>query len=173
MMKTIPFKTKIKALILILLILLIFSLAACRVLQNPTEIPLTKDISSFPTLIASPSVSDLQGVTWILDMYQDQKGNSINPISGTAITAAIENGEISGEAGCNIYGGSFTLTDGNIQVEDIFVTERYCLEPEGLMQQEQAYFNALGSVNQFIVSNNRLQLKDQAGATVLIFIKQE
>ena len=173
MMKTILFKTKNKALILILLILLIFSLAACNVLQNPTEIPLTKDLSSFPTLIVSPSVSDLEGVTWNLDMYQDQKGNSINPIPGTAITAAIENGEISGEAGCNIYGGSFTFAEGNIQVGDIFVTERYCLEPEGMMEQEQAYLGALRSVVQFTVSDSRLQLKDQTGTTVLIFIKQE
>jgi len=173
MMKIILSDNFFKGIFLIILISLIFILAACQISQNPTQIPSTEEVSSFPTLIASPSVSDLEVATWVLNTYQDQKGNSVNPISSTSITATIENGEISGEAGCNIYGGSFRQTNGNLQVGDLFVTERYCIEPEGTMQQEQAYLDRLRSVVQFTKSDNRLQLKDQAGATVLIFIKQE
>jgi len=137
------------------------SLAACQIYQNPTEIPSTKDLSSFPTLIASPSLSDLEGVTWILGTYQDPKGNSINPISGTSITATIENGEISGEAGCNIYGGGLTQINSDIQVEDLFVTEKYCLEfgSNPSLQYQQTVYS---SGSKTVIETNSLDKSQKA-----------
>jgi heat shock protein HslJ len=45
-----------------------------------------------------------------------------------------------------------------------------CLEAEGTMEQEQAYFQALNAAASYRVDGDRLEVYDEAGAQVLAFV---
>jgi len=153
-----------------LVVLVMFNLAACQELSDGAKIPATEDYPSLPTLIGSPGVPELGGVTWLLNTYQDQKGNQMNLIPDTRITAIFMSGELQGESGCNQYTAAIQLEEERMKIEDITVTEKYCMQPEKVMQQEQVYLEKLSNVTQYSIDGNRLQLKNQQGNTILIFI---
>ena len=78
--------------------------------------------------------------------------------------------------GCNGYGGgpdsgAFTATDkGKFALGEFFaVTVQLCSEPEGIMEQEDAYIKAFRSVAAYVVSNDRLMLKNADGETILVY----
>jgi hypothetical protein len=57
-------------------------------------------------------------------------------------------------------------------VSDLYATEMGCPEPEGIMEQEQAYFEALNAAAQYRVEGDRLELYDESGAQILDFEPQ-
>ena len=67
-------------------------------------------------------------------------------IAGTQITADFANGAVTGSAGCNNYSGTLVSANDHFVVEGIVTTRKICAEPAGIMEQEQAYLAALGSV---------------------------
>ena len=58
-------------------------------------------------------------------------------------------------------------------MSDLYWTEMACLEPEGILNQELAYLNALNAVASYRVDAGRLKLYDGAGTQVLVFGPQE
>jgi heat shock protein HslJ len=64
------------------------------------------------------------------------------PLTGTAPSAEFSANQISGSAGCNHYFGAYAVGGGNITISDVGSTEMYCMEPEGAMDQEQAFLTA-------------------------------
>ncbi|MFT3876472.1 MAG: META domain-containing protein [Propioniciclava sp.] len=90
-------------------------------------------------------------------------------IEGTELTVAFtEEGKASGKAGCNGFGGDFTDVDGVLTVTELAGEAAACTEPEGIMEQETAFLNALGSPA-FIHRDARgLTLRDvQEGSIVM------
>ena len=53
------------------------------------------------------------------------------------------------------------------------ITEMACASPEGVMEQEAAYMEALQSAAAYRVVENRLELEDAAGETTLVFAEKE
>ena len=51
-------------------------------------------------------------------------------------------------------------------------TERDCPEPEGVMDQAEAYFSTLIRMERFRVSGDRLEVLDSGGAGRLVFVRQ-
>ena len=90
------------------------------------------------------SEPNLEDTTWLLMTYNDTR-----PIDGTQPTIQFEDGQVSGNAGCNSYGGSYQVKGDAISFEALFNTEMACMEPEGLMDQEQAYLELLGTAQRF------------------------
>ena len=70
-------------------------------------------------------------------------------------TLTIDADSIGGRAPCNTYGGSVVLGDGTIAFSEIFSTLMYC---EDVMDQERAYFDALGAIDSYRFENGRLVL---------------
>ena len=89
-------------------------------------------------------VVDLEGRTWVLTSYND-----IQPIVGHQPVLEFETDQISGTTGCNHYGGTYQIAEESVQFEGIFSTEMACLDPEGLMEQEQVYLGLLRAINRF------------------------
>ena len=105
------------------------------------------------------------------------------PASATTITFG-EGGEASGSGGCNNYTVSY---EGDLQVEKVMeATDTYaelptltlepvaaqlaeCAEPEGIMDQEQGYFTALGSVAYYFKLGGMLMMLDAEGTPLLVF----
>jgi heat shock protein HslJ len=102
-----------------------------------------------------------------------------DPLPGTAITlrfgapggtrdGSSESG-VSGSAGCNTYGGGYRASQESLALNGLFWTERACMEPAGVMEQEQAYLQALGAAARYTVDADRLTVYDEAGAERLVF----
>jgi heat shock protein HslJ len=107
----------------------------------------------------------LDGTQWELTAL-----NSQPPIPGTQLSLRFEGDQIEGRAGCNHYGGGYSLDDdGAFRVSDMFMTEMACLEPEGVMDQESTYLQVLGLAAKASQAGDRLTLEDSGGEPVLVF----
>lgn len=113
---------------------------------------------------STPPVLELEGTRWVLDTL-----NGSPPAEGSEITLQFEDGNAAGSAGCNSYGGSYTADGGQLSIPEIVRTEMACLEPEGIMEQEDAYLAALQSAAAYRLLDERLQIENAAGEAVLVF----
>ncbi|MAT99274.1 MAG: hypothetical protein CL608_19220 [Anaerolineaceae bacterium] len=114
------------------------------------------------------SAGVLEGQTWVLAKF-----NGGEPLEGRQPTLEFEAGKVSGNTGCNHYGGSYQIEDESIRFEDLFSTEMACLDPEGLMAQEQDYLGLLRAVNHFELVDDVLTLITDAGQNLVFEIQQE
>ncbi|MFC1899364.1 META domain-containing protein [Chloroflexota bacterium] len=90
-----------------------------------------------------PETSSLEGTIWILTFYGEQM-NLTNVLDGSQITATFSSeGEIRGSAGCNSYFAGYSTESGGITISQIANTEMFCIEPEGVMDQETQYLGIL------------------------------
>ncbi len=105
--------------------------------------------------------TSLDGTAWVLTGYQ---GNA--PI-GNAPTLSFENGQASGSASCNSYGGGYTVKGNSLQVSALFRTEMYCMDPEGIMEQENAYLQLLGEADSFVLEGSTLTIRTAAGEELI------
>jgi putative lipoprotein len=94
-------------------------------------------------------------------------------IEGSDITLRFGEDTIEGNGGCNTYGGSYTVSEDSLSLSDLYWTEMACMEPEGVMDQEQAYFAALNAAVSYQVDNDRLEIYDEAGTPTLVFAATE
>lgn len=108
----------------------------------------------------------LDGTRWVLETM-----NGEAPLAGTTITAEFSEGQVSGNSGCNSYFGSYTLEDSEFTVSELVWTEMACLEPEGLMDQEQRYLSILNNATRLEKEANRLTLRTPDGRG-LVFAPQ-
>jgi heat shock protein HslJ len=95
----------------------------------------------------------LNGTSWVLVAYRKTK-----PLSGTTITATFEDGQVRGSAGCNTYGGSYKVSERTIAVGPVAITEMACLEPKGVMKQEQEYVQYITDAQTFRLVDGQLQI---------------
>jgi heat shock protein HslJ len=87
----------------------------------------------------------------------------------TAPSAEFSADQISGSAGCNTYFGAYEVTGSEISITDVANTEMWCMEPEGVMDQEQAFLAALASVASYRLAGAQLELLDATGGAILTF----
>lgn len=100
------------------------------------------------------------------------RGNTMTPvIPGTEITANFsDDGEISGSAGCNLYGASYTATRQVLTIDHVFSTLMYCTDtPAGIMEQESAFFQILADAASWKVREGILVISDARGRALLRF----
>jgi hypothetical protein len=63
--------------------------------------------------------------------------------------------------------------DGTLTVAwPLAVTVQLCSSPEGIMEQEAAYIEALQSAAIYRVADHRLEIDDTAGEMILVFAKK-
>jgi heat shock protein HslJ len=92
------------------------------------------------------SAADLDGTTWtLLELSEDQPA-----LADTEVTLSFAGDQLSGSAGCNNYTGSFSLGADNpfvLTTGPIAATKMAC--PDPILNQENAYLNALQSAVQW------------------------
>jgi len=122
-------------------------------------------------LSCSQKTDELAGTEWELATLNGKK-----LIEGTTITLNFTDEYLGGQMGCNGYGGSpdsgkyHTKGDGTFSLGALLaVTVQLCSEPEGIMEQEAAYIEALRTASSYQIVENCLELKDEFGDTLLIF----
>jgi heat shock protein HslJ len=110
----------------------------------------------------------LAGTEWALvSLY----GNAL--IEGKQITLSFGEASIEGSGGCNTYGGSYTASKDSLHLSDVYWAEMACMEPEGVMEQEQAYFQALHAAASYRVAqdrggDDRLKLYDEVNGQAVV-----
>jgi heat shock protein HslJ len=66
---------------------------------------------------------------------------------------------VKGSAGCNSYFASYEVEGNLLSISGpIAVTEMACMEPEGIMDQEQEYLAILESAERFEIERHQLQI---------------
>ena len=111
----------------------------------------------------------LEDSVWTMESY-GEPGNLKTIMADTVITAEFVSTEdtIEGSAGCNHYFGGYEIKGGRLSIpEPIAVTEMYCMEPEGIMDQEQEYLTILRLAESYEIDDGELNI--DCGNQVLIF----
>jgi heat shock protein HslJ len=91
-------------------------------------------------------------------------------LAGTEVIATFEDGTVSGSTGCNSYGGGYTLDGSAIAIGPVAVTEMACLDPAGVMEQEQRYLSFLGDVTGYSVVGEQLWLETDGGRALVFML---
>ncbi len=116
---------------------------------------------------------DLVGTEWDVTMFNNGREAVVGVLEGTEITLFFgENGELSGNAGCNQYIGSFTTDGDTVQIGQLGSTMRFCAEPEGTMDQESQFLNALQSAATFTVEGDTLEMRTAGDAIAVMATKR-
>jgi heat shock protein HslJ len=114
-------------------------------------------------------IIDLKGTDWILTQLN---GKSLQP--NTNITLEFSDSVAGGFAGCNAYGGKYTVTsDGALKFDEVAITEMLCSSPNGVMAQEQAFSQAIVDARSFRVIDDHLEIANAGGETILTFKRRE
>jgi len=110
----------------------------------------------------------IEDTTWVLESYGEQE-NQQAVLEGTEITATFESaeGQIKGSAGCNSYFGDYQVDKNKLSISMVAHTEMYCMEPEGVMEQETQYLRLLSTAESYEVIEGKLQII--AGSQLLVF----
>ena len=111
--------------------------------------------------------ADLQDTQWVLVTLGEE-----SPLPDRAPSAEFTADQISGSTGCNTYFGAYEASGDELSIGAVAVTETWCMEPEGVMDQEQAFLDALASVTSYRLAGERLELLDGTGGVVLGFEPQ-
>ncbi|MBI9046981.1 MAG: META domain-containing protein [Anaerolineaceae bacterium] len=94
---------------------------------------------------------DLEGTTWELFAF-----GKTSPLAGSTITLEFKNSDLNGTGGCNMYQGSYNLNGDLLSIGMLMSTEMACMEPEGLMEQEQQYLEYLSQAQRIEMQGPQL-----------------
>ena len=114
----------------------------------------------------TPEQPQLDNTSWNLTAI-----NSSPPLAGTQPTLQFENGQASGNASCNSFGGQYEIQGDKIGFSELYQTEMFCTEPEGAMDQESAYLGMLSQAVTFELAGGVLTIVTGPGE-LLTFERQ-
>jgi len=92
--------------------------------------------------------------------------NSDTAIIGNPPTLEFEADMVSGNASCNTFGGRYQIQRETISFGPLARTEMYCVEPEGVMDQEQIYLDILGAAQRFELVDDILTIYSDSEKTL-------
>jgi len=130
-------------------------------------------LSAVECAVSEKTPADLVGTQWVLVSLD---GESLT--EGAEITLNFEKELLGGFMGCNGYGGGpdsgkyIATDDGTLTIQQMAVTVQLCSTPEGIMEQEAAYIEALRSATSYRVVDDRLEIDNAAGETILVFARK-
>jgi heat shock protein HslJ len=118
------------------------------------------------------SETGLANTRWRLVSY-GEPGSETQVIEGTEVTLQFEEGnQAGGSGGCNTFGAEYEVLDGSLAFTQIISTEIACTA-EGVMEQEQQYFQTLQNAGEFELTNGQLTIRYGDRQGVLNFVPME
>ena len=113
--------------------------------------------------------TSLEGTLWLMLSYNNGKDALVSALLGTEITAEFMDGTVSGSAGCNNYSAAYELDGDRISVGPAATTRMFCGEPEGIMEQENQYLEALQSTATYEINADVLEMFDGDGTRMVTY----
>lgn len=112
----------------------------------------------------------LEGTLWMMTNYNNGREAVVSVAIDTEVTALFEDGQLSGNGGCNQYSGGYELEGESISIGPLISTQMFCAEPEGTMDQETLYLAALEAATTYEIKDDRLDFYDDKGSRQLTFV---
>ena len=113
---------------------------------------------------------DLAGTSWEVTAYNNGNQAVVGVLEGTTLTASFGNdGNLSGNSGCNQYSGAYTVNDGEITIGPLASTMMMCSDPAGVMDQEAQFLAALQNAASYRIEGNVLELRTKDDALAAMF----
>lgn len=129
----------------------------------------TADGALAVSFVARPAAT-LAGSSWDVISYNNGSEAVVSVIIGTELTAEfVEDGRLSGSAGCNTYNASYETDGDSITIGPAASTRMACGEPEGIMEQEMQYLAALETAATYRIDGDRMEMRTADGALVASF----
>jgi heat shock protein HslJ len=139
---------------------------------NDSRLEITDDSGKnlvFTRKLPPPVDPNLVGSEWIL---VSMVGHML--LEDTRITLDFDEYNAGGYAGCNHYGGRYAAANqGALSFTEFTVTAQACESPQGVMEQEAAYIEAINAVTGYQTNADLLELRDDSGAVNLIYERKE
>jgi len=111
----------------------------------------------------------LTGTEWTATGINNGKGGVASLVAGSTVTLAFgADGRASGSAGCNRYTARYEPARDTLKFGTAAATRMMCMTA-GVMEQEQAFLDALGKVATFRMEGDRLELRAADGALAASF----
>ncbi|MCK6629047.1 MAG: META domain-containing protein [Anaerolineae bacterium] len=108
----------------------------------------------------------LEQTTWQLDQLGTQPALKERPVT---LVFQADDSTVGGGAGCNSYGGRYSLNDNQLTISDLASTLMACEESE-IMEQEQKFLTSLGQAAGYKLEGNHLTILDANGINLLSFV---
>jgi heat shock protein HslJ len=112
----------------------------------------------------------LENTRWQAGGINNGKGGVVSSTATHMATARFEEGKVSGNAGCNNFSASYTVSDESLTIGPAMTTRKLCAEPAGIMDQERQYLQALQKTHTYKLERDRLQLRDGKGSLLVQFV---
>ncbi len=136
-------------------------LAGCA---NPVEaIPTPSPDQSTGEPPTGGSTNGILGEWIVISVNDNQVATTVVPTLSFA-----EEGVVSGEAGCNTFGGTYTTDESNGIVLSGITSTLIACEDEAITAQETALLDALQKTTLYLIEGNTLTLTDDSGAALLV-----
>ncbi|MGB2965702.1 MAG: META domain-containing protein [Anaerolineales bacterium] len=119
-------------------------------------------ITASCSILPGNGSNQLNGTSWRLISYEEKQ-----PIPGKDMTAKFDIQEVSGSASCNHYFGSYSVAGDRISIQGLGWTEMACLDPEGIMEQEQVLMKLFSESTSYSIQGNTLQISTSSGDLLL------
>jgi heat shock protein HslJ len=114
----------------------------------------------------------LAGTSWDVLSYNNGMEAVTSVIIDTEISANFgEDGQITGNASCNNYFGPYETDpdEGTISIGPLAMTEMFCADPEGRMDQESQYLAALETAATYKIMGEIMEMRTSEGAIAATF----
>jgi len=106
----------------------------------------------------------LAGTTWKVTGINNGRNALVSTLGGTNVTMALAaDGKVAGSAGCNQYTTRYEAEGSKFRFGAPAATRKMC-PGAGVMEQEQAFLQALEAVRTLRVEGSRLEFRDDQGA---------
>ena len=110
-----------------------------------------------------PNYARLEDRKWVLD--KDYSGIDENSSAAPFINFDKAKGSAGGNTGCNVFGGSYSVTGAKIVISEIISTMRACIEDDR-MDTERKFLDGLRKSSRFEIRGEELSLYQ--GPTLLL-----
>jgi heat shock protein HslJ len=123
--------------------------------------------STIPPYEMTPA--PMTGTMWYLNSFVDAQGQIWGPVPTNPISLQFtDDGKVSGNAGCNSYSGTYTVSGNSISMSGFATTLMYCGDP-GVMDLESTYLAVLPTMKVYKIRGNELTLSDGTGKITMIY----
>jgi heat shock protein HslJ len=113
--------------------------------------------------------AELSGLVWKLTMLNNGQQAVSSLPEGIEITAQFKDGRVQGSAGCNTYFADYQVEGEQLTIGNPGSTKMMCSEPEGVMEQEALFLQALGNAVKYEIREQTLTVFGEDGEILLQF----
>lgn len=112
------------------------------------------------------------GTQWVMTAVLNGTEAVSSPVEGVEVSAIFNtDGSVNGKSGCNAYSGNYQVDGEKITIQLSLSTMMTCQEP-GVMEQENAYLQALEKAASFKLSYNSLEIFNKDGVRLISYGKK-